>query len=55
MTERDEREERDIFQGQTQRGVQRRKADRRKTDIIKTILKYLAVAIVVVVLVRLLG
>jgi hypothetical protein len=55
MTERDERDERDIFQGDVQRGAERRKADRRKAEIIKTILKYLAVAIAVAVLFKLLG
>jgi hypothetical protein len=55
MTERDERDERDIFQEHGLRGADRRKAGRRKVDIIKTILKYLTVAIVVVVMLKLLG
>lgn len=53
MTERDERDERDIFQGQAPRGIDRRKAGRRKVDVIKLMLKYFFVAIVAAILVKL--
>jgi hypothetical protein len=53
MTDRDERDERGIFTGQASRGPDRRKAGRRKIDIIKLMLKYFFVAIVSVILVKL--
>jgi hypothetical protein len=53
MTERDERDEREIFTGQTPRGQDRRKAGRRKVDVIKLMLKYFFVAIVSAILIKL--
>jgi hypothetical protein len=53
MTERDERDERDIFQEHGLRGADRRKAGRRKVDVIKLMLKYFFVAIVSAILLKL--
>lgn len=48
-----ERKERPVYDGR--RMPDRRQAQRRKSDMVKTYLKYLAVAVVVAVMMKLLG
>ncbi|HEY3326022.1 MAG TPA: hypothetical protein VGK14_02500 [Novimethylophilus sp.] len=50
-----ERNERLVYDGSKRRTPDRRQTQRRKSDMVKTYLKYLAVAVVVAVLVKLLG
>ncbi len=53
----EERNQREVFEGEhrRERGPDRRRAPRRKTDLIGTLFKYLAVALVAALLAKYLG
>ncbi len=53
MTE--ERNERPIYNGSHRRGPDRRQEQRRKSDMLKTVFRYLVVALVAAALVKLLA